>query len=95
MALITEVTDGAALVLVEGQTRIIRPADDFPWWRYDGIRDGRQGKDHEQHFGKYYLSSTPFQEVRGDRMFNCRCCPTPVWRRDVERLKAQGFQAEG
>lgn len=45
----------------------------FPVWRYLGIDDARAGADHRPHFGKYYPASVSFNEVRGDRPFNCRC----------------------
>lgn len=48
-------------------------ADVFPCWQYLGIRDGRQGEDHEPHFDKLYPNDVPFAVVRGDRPFNCRC----------------------
>jgi hypothetical protein len=64
--------------------------DTFPVWRYDGIRDGRQGADHEPHFDNYYPSSVPFAQVRGGRVFNCRCMATPVDRWAWADLKAAG-----
>jgi hypothetical protein len=48
-------------------------ADVFPAWEYLGIRDGRQGPDHEPHFGRLYPADAAFSDVRGDRPFNCRC----------------------
>jgi DNA topoisomerase IB/2'-5' RNA ligase len=64
--------------------------DDFPVWRYMGIRDGRQGKDHEQHFDQYFSNKVKFHEVRGERIFNCRCQPVPVYKSEWKRLKANG-----
>lgn len=58
----------------EGQTEEVSSPDMqemFPYWQYLGIRDGRQGQDHEPHFDKYYPSSVSFDEVRGERIFNC------------------------
>jgi hypothetical protein len=52
--------------------------EQFPAWIYRGIRDGRQGKDHEPRFDKYYPSSVPFAEVRGPRAYNCRCTFEPI-----------------
>lgn len=52
--------------------------DIFPVWRYLGIKDGRQGKDHEPQFDNYYSNDLSFSEVRGDRVFNCRCGPQPI-----------------
>jgi phage gp29-like protein len=77
----------------EGTTREMQDPevrDEFPAWRYLGIRDGRQGKDHEPHFDRYYPNSTSFSEVRGERLFNCRCCPQPVYAADWEELLAKG-----
>lgn len=64
--------------------------DSFPVWRYEGIRDGRQGKDHEKHFGKYYPNSANFEEVRGNRPYNCRCTSIPIYKSTWKRLQAQG-----
>lgn len=50
----------------------------FPAWKYLGIKDGRQGKDHEIRFGNYYPNSLAFALVRGPRVFNCRCCPNAI-----------------
>jgi hypothetical protein len=65
-------------------------ADEFPAWRYLGIRDGRQGKDHEPHFDHYYPSSVRFEDVRGPRVFNCRCTSQPIHRSQWRRLRTQG-----
>lgn len=62
----------------------------FPVWRYLGIRDGRQGKDHEPHFDKYYPSSKTFDEVRGKRVFSCRCCPAPIDAAEWVELQKRG-----
>ena len=67
-------------------------ADTFPVWRYVGIRDGRQGKDHEVHFDKYYQSSRSFTDVRGDRPYNCRCSFVPVDKWEWESLQSQGVR---
>ena len=67
----------------------------FPVWRYDGIADGRQGPDHAPHFGKYYKTSTPFDTVRGPRVFNCRCVGTPVTADEWRALQRQGAQVSG
>lgn len=67
--------------------------DQFPAWRYDGIDDGRQGKDHEVHFGRFYEHDVPFAQVRGPRVFNCRCIPTPIYKGEWARLRARGDQA--
>lgn len=64
----------------------------FPVWRYVGIRDGRQGKDHEPHFDKYYPNSANFSEVRGDRPFNCRCTSIPIYKSEWKRLQESGVR---
>lgn len=48
-------------------------AEVFPCWQYLGIQDGREGDDHRPHFDKYYSRSRTFNDVRGPRVFNCRC----------------------
>jgi len=65
-------------------------AEMFPAWQYIGIRDGRQGKDHEPHFDKYYPSSAKFEQVRGPRVWNCRCCPAPISKYEWQRLQSSG-----
>lgn len=67
----------------------------FPVWQYLGIRDGRQGEDHEPHFDRYYNASQPFAEVRGPRVFNCRCSAAPVTKFQWAELQAKGVRAEG
>lgn len=66
----------------------------FPVWQYAGILDGRQGADHQPHFDKYYPSSAKFEEVRGDRVFNCRCTPIPVSKYQWRDLQANGVKME-
>lgn len=73
-----------------GEEELEEVKDHFPVWRYVGIRDGRQGKDHEQHFDKYYPSSAKFTDVRGDRPYNCRCTFIPIYTKDWQRLQAAG-----
>ena len=77
----------------QGQTDELQDPDVklvFPAWRYDGIKDGRQGRDHEIHFGKYYPVDVPFAVVRGNRPYNCRCAQTPVSAVEWDRLVAAG-----
>jgi hypothetical protein len=62
----------------------------FPVWKYAGIEDGREGDDHRPHFGKYYPANVPFHQVRGERVFNCRCVPIPISKGQWRRLKADG-----
>jgi len=66
----------------------------FPVWRYEGIRDGRQGKDHEPKFDKYYPSTAIFADVRGPRVWNCRCCATPLFHTEWAELQAKGARVE-
>lgn len=66
----------------------------FPVWRYEGIRDGRQGKDHEPKFDKYYPSTAIFADVRGPRVWNCRCCATPLFHTEWAELQASGARVE-
>ena len=62
----------------------------FPAWLYMGIRDGRQGEDHEIRFGKYYPNSLPFAIVRGKRVWNCRCIPNAIDKYKWARLVKGG-----
>lgn len=64
--------------------------DVFPVWQYLGIRDGRQGEDHEPQFDRYYEVRFPFAKVRGPRVWNCRCAPRALTRRQWERAQANG-----
>ena len=66
----------------------------FPAWQYLGIRDGRQGKDHEIHFDKYYPSSAAFASVRGNRPYNCRCSLAWIDAYDWQDLQNQGVKLE-
>jgi hypothetical protein len=68
--------------------------EEFPVWEYLGIEDGRQGKDHQPKFGKFYPASSTFAEVRGERPFNCRCGQRAVNRREWARLQAAGAAVE-
>ncbi len=68
--------------------------DTFPVWQYLGIRDGRQGADHEPHFDLYYPSDATFEEVRGDRPYNCRCTSRPVDKWEWADLQSSGARVE-
>jgi hypothetical protein len=59
----------------------------FPVWEYLGILDDRTGDDHRPKIGKFYPASAAFHEVRGPRVFNCRCSLAGVHRLDP-RLKS-------
>lgn len=61
----------------------------FPAYQYVGILDGRTGEDHKPKIGKYYPSTVPFAEVRGPRVWNCRCSFAPV-----SRFLMNGVQVE-
>lgn len=51
----------------------------FPGWEYLVVDDDRLGDDHRVHLTEgingtaFYPRETTFDEVRGDRVFNCRC----------------------
>jgi hypothetical protein len=64
----------------------------FPAWQYLGIRDGREGEDHRPHFGLYYPTSISFHQVRGPRVFNCRCSPRYVDRYEWADLYSRGVR---
>ena len=66
--------------------------DTFPVWQYLGIEDGREGDDHRPNFSKYYPASAGFPDVRGPRVFNCRCVASPISKWEWARLKAQGAE---
>lgn len=64
----------------------------FPAWQYLGIRDGREGDDHRPKFNLYFPSSLSFHEVRGPRVFNCRCTPRHIDRYQWAYLQASGVR---
>lgn len=66
----------------------------WPAWQYCGIRDGRQGKDHEPKFDRYYPVTAAFSDVRGPRVWNCRCSILPLYRTDWADLQAKGSRLE-
>ncbi len=67
----------------------------FPVWKYLGIRDGRQGKDHEIRFDNYYPNTLTFHAVRGERVFNCRCCPSAIDKYKWKKLADGGAIISG
>ena len=79
--------------MAEMQTPEMQEA--FPVWRYDGILDSRTGEDHRPMIGRHYPVSRAFAEVRGPRVFNCRCSPTPVWRGEAAELIRAGKVERG
>jgi hypothetical protein len=66
----------------------------FPVWRYEGILDSRTGDDHRPKIDKYYPSTAVFADVRGPRVWNCRCCQTPVYRTEWAELQGRGARVE-
>ena len=66
----------------------------FPVWRYEGILDSRTGDDHRPKIGRYYPSAAVFADVRGPRVWNCRCCQTPIYRTEWAELQAGGARVE-
>lgn len=68
--------------------------EEFPVWEYVGIEDGREGDDHRPQFGKFYPSDSLFTDIRGPRVYNCRCIPKPVSRSEWNELHAQGKRTE-
>lgn len=79
-------------VYEEGRHPDVR--DLFPAWQYLGIRDGRQGPDHEPKFDRYYPASAAFADVRGDRPYNCRCSLRWVDRFEWDDLRDKGARLE-
>lgn len=67
----------------------------FPVWRYDGILDSRTGDDHRPLIGRHYPSTANFADVRGPRVWNCRCSPTPVFRSEAADLIRAGKVERG
>lgn len=83
---------------MQGFSREMQAPDmqqEFPAWQYLGIKDGRQGEDHEPHFDRYFPNTATFSEVRGNRVFNCRCSAAPIHRFEWDRLKQKGERTEG
>lgn len=68
--------------------------EQFPVWRYDTAGDSRVGDDHSPMDGKYYPASASFAEVRGKRVYNCRCVPTAIAWSDWNELKRKGARVE-
>jgi hypothetical protein len=80
-----------------GQTAELQSAgmrDLFPAWRYLGIDDERAGDDHRPKFDRLYPSSASFAEVRGPRVYNCRCGMQPVSAGELAQLRAAGERVE-
>lgn len=68
--------------------------DEFVAWEYLGIEDSRTGDDHRPKIGKYYPADAPFADVRGPRVFNCRCSFAPLTREQWANLAAAGAKVE-
>lgn len=75
---------GAEAELAEGDMR-----ERFPVWEYLGVLDDRTGDDHRPKIGKYFPAAASFSEVRGGRVYNCRCSFRPV-----SRFLADGLTVE-
>lgn len=74
----------------EGQ----KEKDAFPVWQYLGIEDGREGDDHRPKFGKYFPRTASFSEVRGERVFNCRCGMKWIDKHEWHDLTGRGERTE-
>lgn len=61
----------------------------FPVWQYLGILDSRTGDDHRPKIGKYYPVAANFADVRGNRIWNCRCGFAPVHRSMAENIRVE------
>ena len=61
----------------------------FPAFEYSGILDSRTGDDHRPKIGKYYPSSVQFTEVRGERVYNCRCSFRPIHRSQMHGINVE------
>jgi len=75
------------------QEELAEVSDDFPVWRWAGIRDGRQRASHERFFDKYFPSSVSFEEVRdadGYDGYQDRCDFIPIYVSEWRRLRAAG-----
>ncbi|HEY1188020.1 MAG TPA: phage minor head protein [Gemmata sp.] len=62
----------------------------FPAWEYLGILDDRTGDDHRPRIGKFYPAAVPFAEVRGSRVWNCRCSFAPVSKHLMQGIRVEG-----
>ena len=67
----------------------------FPVIRYDGILDSRTGDDHRPHIGRYYPATRAFADIRGPRVYNCRCSFTPIHRSEAADLIRAGKVERG
>ena len=65
-------------------------SDVFPAWEYLGVNDERAGADHRPHFGKLFRPAKAFADVRGPRVFNCRCSMRWVDRYELGEREARG-----
>lgn len=63
------------------QEELTANAEVFPVWKYSNPNDGRSRPHHAANNGKYFPTSTLFEDVRGhgpENAINCRCVPIPV-----------------
>jgi SPP1 gp7 family putative phage head morphogenesis protein len=61
----------------------------FPAFEYLGILDSRTGEDHRPKIGKYYPSTASFAEVRGPRVWNCRCTFAPISKHLMQGVRVE------
>lgn len=68
--------------------------EEFPVWEFLIVDDERTGEDHRPKGGKFYPAKATFNEVRGDRPFNCRCSQRAIDRGEWARLQKAGAVVE-
>lgn len=68
--------------------------DTFPVWQYLGIDDERTGEDHRPKFDRYYPRAAAFSEVRGKRVYNCRCSLKWIDKFEWSKLQETGHAEE-
>lgn len=88
-AVLEHFNDGSTMELASPDVR-----DVFPVWHYTGIHDDRTGKDHWPLIDKYYPNTVTFREVRGPRIWNCRCGFVPVDRWAWAELRKKGARLQ-
>jgi hypothetical protein len=81
--------DGSTLELASPDVR-----DVFPVWHYTGILDDRTGDDHRPKVDKYYPSSVTFRQIRGPRIWNCRCGFVPLDKWQWAELRKKGARVQ-
>jgi hypothetical protein len=61
----------------------------FPAYEYLGVLDDRTGDDHRPKIGKYYPSTANFADVRGPRIWNCRCTMAPIHKSMADKVRVE------